>query len=97
MNNISPIKPKRTQDQIATEIILFLNEKSGKRFKPVRVNLDFVLARIAEGYTEDELRMVVMRQVREWKHDDLMKKYLRPATLFNREKFSQYFGELEDV
>lgn len=95
MTNITQLNPKKSKDQIASEIIDFLNEKAGKRFKPVRVNLDFILARLNEGYTEDDLRMVVMFMVRQWGQDDKMRSYLRPATLFNREKFSQYVGELD--
>ena len=43
----------------------------------------------------EECRAVVALKCREWGQDDKMEKYLRPATLFNREKFNQYAGELE--
>jgi len=88
-------EPVKTKKQQAEEVIAFLNEKAGRRYKPTQVNLDFILARFKEGYTIEEVRAVVAMKVREWSHDDKMCKYLRPATLFNREKFNQYAGELE--
>lgn len=77
-------------------ILEFLNEKTGKQFQPVKANLEKIKARLKEGATPDDLRAVVARKYREWKGTE-MDKYLRPATLFNAEKFAQYRGELEKV
>jgi uncharacterized phage protein (TIGR02220 family) len=77
----------------ARAIIEFLNEKAGRAYRPTKVNLDFVNARLKEGFTPGECRQVIARKVREWAKDDRFRLYLRPATLFNREKFSQYIGE----
>ena len=96
MAEILNITPKKTKRQEAEEVIQFLNEKTGRRYRPTQVNLDFVLARFKEGYTLEECRAVIALKCREWMQDDKMCKYLRPATLFNREKFSQYSGCLED-
>lgn len=79
----------------ADRVLTFLNEKAGRNFRPVPVNIDFIVARMKEGYTEDELRQVVAMKCREWKGDEVMEKYLRPETLFNRSKFSQYVGFLD--
>lgn len=95
MPKILELKQPLTKRQQAEEVIAFLNEKTGRRYKPTQVNLDFILARFKEGYTIEECRAVVAMKVREWAQDDKMVKYLRPATLFNREKFNQYAGELE--
>lgn len=75
-------------------MIAFLNEKAGRAFQPTDVNLDFIVARLKEGYTEAQLRQVVAKKVREWKGDEVMDSFMRPSTLFNREKFNQYVGEL---
>lgn len=77
-------------------ILEFLNGKTGKQFRPVTANLTLIRARLKEGATADDCRAVIARKFREWKGSD-MEKYLRPATLFNREKFAQYSGELEKV
>lgn len=77
------------------EIILaFLNEKAQKRFPTTKANLDFIAGRLQEGATVADCRQVIAMKVREWAGDVENRKYLRPATLFNATKFSQYVGEL---
>lgn len=78
----------------AVEILEYLNVKAKKGFKPGDANLKFILARLAEGHTADDLKAVVDRKVAQWSEDPKMAQYIRPATLFNDEKFNQYVGEL---
>jgi len=84
----------RLRHSQAVEIIGFLNEKSGRAFQASGPNLAFVIARLKEGATLEECRMVIAKKVREWGSDETMVQYLRPATLFNRTKFAQYLGQL---
>ena len=77
----------------ATELLNFLNEKTGKNYRPVKANLDKIKARLKE-YSLDELRAVVAIKTRDWKDDERMAPYLRPATLFGAEKCAQYMGEV---
>jgi uncharacterized phage protein (TIGR02220 family) len=83
-------EPKSRAAQ-AEMILNFLNEKAGKNFRAVRANLEFIEARLQEGYGATDCKQVIAMKVREWKGTE-MDMYLRPATLFNRTKFSQYFG-----
>ena len=78
---------------VAKRVIEFLNQKTGKAFQPTATNLKFIIERMKEGYGEDMFRMVIARKIRDWKTDPKMAGYLRPATLFNCEKFNQYAGE----
>lgn len=78
----------------AESVLCFLNEKTGRNYRPVDVNLDFIKARIKSGISMDDLKSIVAMKCREWKGDPKLEKYLRPATLFNREKCEQYYGEL---
>ena len=78
----------------ALEVLNFLNEKTGRNYRPVDANLEKIKARLKDGATVDELRQVVAKKCREWGADEKMNQYLRPATLFNREKYAQYQGEL---
>lgn len=87
------VKPP-TNREMAREILVFLNEKAGKSFKPVDTNLDFIIERLKEGYEPREFRQVIAKKVREWKGDEKMSKFLRPETLFNKTKFASYTGEL---
>lgn len=80
----------------AKRILTFLNERTGRNYRPVPSNLKPITARIKEGYTEDECRMVVAQRCRKWATDEKMAEYLRPKTLFNATNFNQYAGELEN-
>jgi len=79
--------------EIAKELLEFLNKKTGKGFRPVLANLEPISARLKEGFSPQDIKTVIARKCMEWGKDDVMSKYLRPATLFNRSKFAQYNGE----
>lgn len=87
---------KRNITAEATEVLEFLNRKAGRNYRSTPVNLAFIQARFKEGYTVQDCKSVVAMKCREWLTDDVMGKFLRPATLFNREKFNQYAGELDE-
>ena len=80
--------------KVALTILLFLNEKANRKYPAVPANLDQIVARLKEGFTETQIRQVVARKCAEWKGDDMMDKFLRPSTLFGRQKFANYVGEL---
>ena len=92
---------KNNVGQDARRILAFLNERAGRRYQDNKTNLDFIKARLKDGATVTECRQVIVKKCREWKGDQTMDIYLRPATLFNKTKFAQYQGELvaapEDV
>lgn len=85
---------KASLQEEARNILTFLNEKVGRRFQPVKPNLDVIVSRLKEGATVVQCRQVIVKKTREWQGDETMSLYLRPATLFNRTKFWQYAGEL---
>jgi Conserved phage C-terminus (Phg_2220_C). len=93
---VHPPEARNGHDHTATAkgILSFLNEKTGRRYQPVKANLDFIVARLKDGATETELKQVVAKKCREWKGDEKMDQFLRPETLFNRTKFAQYQGEI---
>lgn len=78
----------------AMEVLSFLNEKTGRVYRPVDVNLKLIIARLKSGASLIDCRQVIAKKTREWKRDPKMAEYLRPATLFNATKFEQYVGEL---
>jgi len=78
----------------AAEVISHLNLKTGSNFQHVESNNKFVRARIREGRTVDEIKSVIDYKCLEWPAGHSCRKYLRPSTLFNSEKFNQYFGQL---
>jgi len=77
-----------------SELVLkTLNEKAKKQYKPTKTNLAFITSRLKEGFTIEDCFRVIDNKVAQWLNDDKFNQYLRPSTLFNAEKFSQYSGE----
>ena len=79
----------------AIEVLNYLNKKY-KEIKPrargydaVPSNLKFITARLKEKNTAKELCLVVDEMCKRWKGTKF-EDYLRPATLFNGEKFQSY-------
>lgn len=86
--------PNGLHKRQAIEILDFLNAKTGHGYKPVPANVDLIIARLKEGFEAQDVKSVIAMKAREWKDDDAMRQYLRPATLFNRTNFAQYHGQL---
>ncbi|KWB54201.1 conserved phage C-terminal domain-containing protein [Burkholderia ubonensis] len=77
------------------EVIGYLNERADTKFQVVEASAKLIRARIREGATVAQMRAVIDAKAREWPKGHQMRQYLRPATLFNAEKFEQYRGQLE--
>lgn len=82
----------------ASRVVEYLNQRAMRNFstgskipKPI---LSLILARFNEGYTEEQLKLVVDNRCSNWLGDDTMSKYLQPSTLFRPGKFVNY---LEDA
>lgn len=86
----------------AEDVLAYLNKSTGKGFEfrsrsgSLTTNADRIIARLKQGYTREELREVVHAKCAQWLHDDRMAEFLRPATLFAKENFEQYVGELRN-
>lgn len=78
----------------ASEVIDYLNEKSGRTFRNVKANTDLVRARLREGATVEQIKAVIDVKVKAWGNDPKMAEYLRPETLFGARKFAQYAGQI---
>jgi uncharacterized phage protein (TIGR02220 family) len=78
----------------ASEVLDYLNEKSGRSFRNVKANADLVRARLKEGATVEQIKAVIDVKVKAWSNDPKMAEYLRPETLFGARKFAQYAGQI---
>lgn len=77
------------------EIVAYLNDKLGTRYKPTTANTKkHITARLNEGYTVSDFRAVIDSKVQEWR-DTEYRKYLRPDTLFGA-KFESYLNTAEN-
>lgn len=100
-----PEKPKEQKKQVESvkkkdpppyqEIIDYLNEKAGKRFKVNEKTKAHINARVNDGYTLADFRAVIEKKVAEWRGTE-MDKFLRPETLFGT-KFEGYLNQNETV
>ncbi|WP_158233958.1 conserved phage C-terminal domain-containing protein [Sporosarcina sp. P34] len=90
-------KNKRySEKDLATfsSVIEYLNEKAFKRFKHhSKTTMDLLQARIEEGYTVDDFKLVIDTKAAQWLHHPQFRNYLQPSTLFNAEKFENYLNE----
>ncbi len=79
------------------EVITYLNQQAGTAFRDGSSStIKHIRARLSEGFTVDQLKSVIEKKVQQWKSNPDMSKYLRPATLFNSEKFEAYLNEPVD-
>lgn len=75
------------------EIIDYLNEKTGKRFKSgTDATKRVIRARFKEGNSLDDFKAVIDVKAAEWIGDSKMEDYLRPSTLFGT-KFEGYLNQ----
>ncbi|WP_289932687.1 conserved phage C-terminal domain-containing protein [Lactobacillus delbrueckii] len=89
------------EDKIPYKKILdYLNKKTGKDYRNVPGNQDFIRARWTDGYRFDDFKKVIDNKVADWKgtgvtfsDGTLAEKYLRPSTLFRKKKFDEYLNE----
>lgn len=102
--SVTPIndKEKEKEKDIIFTVIEYLNEKAEKKFrKNTRNTIKDINARIKEGFTIEEFKMVIDNKVHDWKgkvttypNGDkfIGDNYLRPETLFGN-KFESYLNE----
>lgn len=92
---ITGAQNNKDENPECVEIIDYLNEKAGKKFKhSISKTIKLINARFSEGFTLEDFKHVIDVKVEEWKDSD-MSKYIRPATLFSGNFESYRNQELE--
>lgn len=77
---------------IYTDIIGYLNEKTGKAYKSTsRKTRSAIHARLEEGFRPEDFKAVIDRKCIDWLGDPKMEEFLRPETLFGT-KFESYLN-----
>lgn len=94
LKTLGEVSPKPPLVAQARDILVFLNSKTGKTFRPLPANTDPICQRLKEGATFQEIKSVIAKKVRDWHGDEKMCQYLRPKTLFSKTNFANYLGEL---
>jgi uncharacterized phage protein (TIGR02220 family) len=79
------------------EAITYLNKATEKQFREnSRKTISLIKARINDGYSLNDMQIVIDKKVKQWKHDEKMDKFLRPETLFGN-KFESYLNESDKI
>lgn len=82
-----PKKPDPTE-----EVVNHLNQRAGTHYKATTANTrKLIKARLKEGFTVDEIKLVIDKKCAEWLNNPAMAEYLRPETLFGN-KFEGYLN-----
>lgn len=75
------------------EVIEYLNGVLGTHYKDsTDKNKSLIRARLREGFTVEDFKVVIDKKASAWLTDPQMQKYLRPETLFGT-KFESYLNE----
>ncbi|WP_447443214.1 conserved phage C-terminal domain-containing protein [Streptococcus cameli] len=106
VQKVHTIKTENTKTEnnninsVISEILDYLNVLTNSSFRVTNKNTQrLITARLNEGYTVDDIKLVIKDKTDEWLHkigipewqkDQDMEKYLRPSTLFKVSKFEEY-------
>lgn len=83
---------KNALSDIIKTIVDYLNEKLGTKYRVKnKVTQKQINARLNEGYTLDDFKVVIDKKVDDWKGTE-MEQYLRPETLFCAKHFESYLN-----
>lgn len=74
----------------AKQALKHLNLITGSRYQPAKSSLQNIRARLRDGHTLEELQLVIEYKQVHWGDSPKMAEYLRPATLFQPDKFEGY-------
>lgn len=93
-NPICPVAPQPDRDVLITDqakqVLTHLNHVTSSRYQVSTTSLQNIRARIGEGFSVEELSLVVDYCNAKWSDDLTMAAYLRPQTLFQPTKFPGY-------
>jgi uncharacterized phage protein (TIGR02220 family) len=79
-------------DESADQVIDYLNSLAGTRYQHSKASRKFIRARIREGATIEDCKLIIEHKVSKWLFDPEMAEYLRPTTLFRPSHFEEYLA-----
>lgn len=94
-NNINKNNNKEIYKEICIKVITRLNELNNTKYSTTSdSNLKFIRGRLDDGYTEEDLLLVVDKMSYLWNlpSEKDMRQYLRPSTLFRPTNFENYLN-----
>lgn len=86
-------KEKDSLSVLTSAVISYLNEKTGKAFRPTSDKTKALIqARVNEGFAEADFARAIDNMTAKWGNDPKMQGFLRPITLFSN-KMESYVNE----
>lgn len=86
----APVEPK--EPDTTEEVIEHLNRRAGTHYRASTANTrKLVKARLKEGFTVEDMKLVIDKKCADWLNNQEMAQYLRPETLFGN-KFESYLN-----
>lgn len=86
----APAQPKKPDD--IDEVIHHLNHRLGTQYKTTtKATRKLIKARLNEGFTVEDMKLVIDKKATEWVGNPTMAQYLRPDILFGN-KFEGYLN-----
>ncbi|WP_318358025.1 conserved phage C-terminal domain-containing protein [Enterobacter sp.] len=82
--------PEVVITDLAIEVLSHLNLISGSRYQKSKTSLENIRARLREGYSVSDLKLVIDLKHEHWRENDEQYQYMRPETLFGLKKFEGY-------
>lgn len=93
-NPSCPVASQPDREVLITDqaklVLVHLNQVTNSRYQICTTSLQNIRARIGEGFSVEELLLVVDYCNAKWSEDLTMSAYLRPQTLFQPSKFQGY-------
>jgi len=94
---IARTKTKTKTSNSIVEIINHLNDTCSTNYKSsTDKTRSLINARLKDGFTVDDFKIVIEKQFNNWSNDGEFSKFLRPETLFGN-KFEGYLNAKSDV
>lgn len=86
----APAQPKKPDP--TEEVVSHLNHRLGTKYKPTtQATCKLVKARLKEGFTVEDIKLVIDKKAAEWAGNPKMAQFLRPDILFGN-KFEGYLN-----
>jgi len=82
--------PEVVITDLAIEVLGHLNMVSGSRYQKSKTSLENIRARLRDGYSVKDLKLVIDLKHEHWRTNDEQYQYMRPETLFGPKKFEGY-------
>ncbi len=91
---VSDKKSSEKYSKEIEEIIDYFNKVTGQKLRSKsKGHRKLITARLNEGFTVDDFKVIIDKKYAEWKDDEKMSKYVTPSTLFRESHFDTYLNQ----